>query len=233
MLYLQEFFNIPGPKDLGMSDSNHGMNWKISSKEDGFGWDDYYAKIKANYPVYFFFCSSVPTFFSRKASRVERAWWKVLHNFHPKHRYHMLDLREDKSKKDAYRQGWIDADSKIELALFKIFTDFVEKELDQPHVYIPTRKEVADAEGVEADSVASLRASYDEIFEIYAYVKSGYKDDEDLADKSLDAWYTARKNCSEDTDRLFEEHLAISKKNDARLTDYLCRMIKIRNHLWT
>lgn len=55
-------------------------------------------------------------------SRLENIKYWFLYRFHPKYRYHILNLKEYTG------YGWCDVDSRMVCACFKLFEQFVEKE---------------------------------------------------------------------------------------------------------
>lgn len=76
MLYFKKLIKLPGPKDLGMSNNNYSMGSEFFPQEGVLTWESYYARVKKEYPVSFFFASTIPNFFRStwlRASQIGRA----------------------------------------------------------------------------------------------------------------------------------------------------------------
>lgn len=56
---------------------------------------------------------------------ISEAWWWLKYHLVPKHRYHILSLKQP----NGYQYGWLDADQQILYACFNILISFVEKEM--------------------------------------------------------------------------------------------------------
>lgn len=241
MIYLNKLFKIPGPKDLGMADSNHAMAsemFRHNSTE--YTWEQYYDRVKKEYPISFFFASSVPTFCHdlwRSITRYPKkfAYWFQCH-FIPKHRYHMLDLRQP----GRYRYGWVDAPSQMEYALFNILTKFVEEEM--PYGYcVPSEEEAAkDDAGDEPEKYSGFRRQlnqHKEYMAIYNYWKADRIVLEKAHTEALRAWSDAhRAACGERTEEVQLLWKKLNETDEAekkKLEEMLHRLIDIRGCLWT
>jgi hypothetical protein len=62
---------------------------------------------------------------SRWLARLSKAKWWVLHRFHPRHRYHILNT--------GLGYGWRDRDVVLEHVVIQLMIDFVEKEKPFDH----------------------------------------------------------------------------------------------------
>jgi hypothetical protein len=241
MIYLNKLFKIPGPKDLGMSDNNHAMPSEMfRNNSTELTWEDYYNRVKREYPVSFFCASTVPTFFrdlwystTRYPKKI--GYWFQCH-FIPKHRYHMLDLRQ----KSGYQYGWIDADTRMEYALFNILVSFVENEM--PHGYfVPSEEEAAkDDAGDEPDKYSGFRKqlnNHKEYMAIYNYWTVDRIALEKAHAEALNAWsnahHAARGDRTEEVQLLWKKLKETDEAKKKKLEEMLHRLIDIRGCLWT
>lgn len=62
----------------------------------------------------------------RRAYSINRAWWWLQHRLNPRHRYHVLRIRD--SAPHGYRYGWTDASERVLYAAFTLLQEFVEGE---------------------------------------------------------------------------------------------------------
>ena len=266
MIYLNKLFKIPGPKDLGMSDNNHAMSMEMfRNNSTEATWEQYYERVKKEYPISFFCASTVPTFFhdlwrdiTRKPKKF--AYWLKCHVI-PKHRYHMIDIRQkggsygnalsrllDMDQRRivtqalplSYRYGWIDAPQQMEYALFNILAKFVEEEM--PYGYcVPSEEEAAkDDAGDEPDKYSGFRRQLDnhkEYMAIYNY----WKVDRIVLAKAhtdaLTAWSNARQAArgdqTEEVQLLWKKLNETDEAEKQKLEEMLHRLIDVRGCLWT
>ena len=88
-----KLFRFPTPKSLGMSSC-----YIHNKRNDEKDFDDYLLYLKDNYSVRYFFAFFLQEWFNLNIVRkVKDIYWWFQHNFNPRHRYHMLDLRQPKS----------------------------------------------------------------------------------------------------------------------------------------
>jgi hypothetical protein len=219
MFYLNKLFKIPGPKDLGMSDNNHAMPSELfRNNSTELTWEDYYERVKKEYPVSFFCASTVPTFFldlwrdiTRKPKKF--IYWLQCH-FIPKHRYHMLDLRQSGDVL-SYRYGWVDAPQQMEYALFNILAKFVEEEM--PCFF--------------------FGGDHKEYMAIYQYWKWDRIVLEKAHAEALMKWSNARKDArgdsTEEVQLLWKKLEETDEAAKQKLEEMLHRLIDVRGCLWT
>ena len=232
--FIKKIFALPGPKDLGMSNDNHSMIWKSNPNATGHSWDDYYAVIKKDYPIRFFFQETLVNYFNRNIKNpIERGYWFILNTFHPKHRHHILDLREPKNLTDGYRRGWIDSDTKLALAMFKIVVDFVEKEMPGSHVEYSLEAALLDDAG-DQDSFG-CRRQYDfaqEIKASYNYWTVERHELQKQSDLLLSMWHSAHR-AGRKCDDLFNASNIQEEYNANKLKEMMHRIIEIKDGMWT
>lgn len=236
MIYFNNFFKIPGPKDLGMSASNYAMPARGFERVGEYTWEDYYHTVKSVYPIKFFLASTLPLFFLR-------LWWSISRPFstfhywlvsHTIRRYHILDLRQpssDISDADYYRYGWIDTDRRMEFALFNLLTQFMEVEWDNK--YFPTEEVI---QSTPEDQREVLRQQRDDMVEIKAIYDWWIKDrklEKAREAQLLNEWHDAHINRLPQATQLHKELDALEAFNYHKLEEMMIRLIKVRGRLWT
>jgi hypothetical protein len=246
MIYLNKYFKIPGPKDLGMSTHNRSM--AINGMRNYVGeatWEDYYSRVKKDYPVRYFLASTIPSFirscwldFTRKPKDI---YYYLKCHLIKKHRYHLIDIRQPKTENDPmpYRYGWMDTDHKIEYAMMNLLVEFVEKEV--PHGYlVPTEEEAEKDDGIDYKYAGFKKQldNYKEYMAIYNYWKTERFELDKKHDDLLHAWSKSRtskdgERDNPETKRLWKDLQAATDLKDQILNEMLIRLIKIRHVLWT
>lgn len=242
MFYFKKYIQLPGPKDLGMSDSNNAMASELfRNNSTEATWEQYEERIKKEYPVKFFLASTVPSFFRDLWNDVTRKpkdfyyWFKC--TFIPAHQYHLIDIREPKTNPLAYRYGWIDSDTKMVMAMFKILCDFVEKEMVGR--YVPSEEDAAKDDGVDYQYHGLKRqlADHKEYMAIYNYWKVDRLVLDDNASKAIGLWSVAHRKSKGDKSqkltRLWNKSRRADKIKNKKLEEMLHRLINIRTCLWT
>lgn len=246
MIYWNKYFKIPGPADLGMSDHNHGM--AMAGLRNYVGeptWEDYYARVKKEYPVRYFFASQLPEFVRKLWRKISRrpkdAWYWLQCHFHPNHRYHLVNLNQSENGEEyPYRYGWIDTDWRITYAMMNLLVEFVEKEMVHGY-FVPSEEEVALDDGTDNRYMGFKRQldNHKEYMEIYNYWKKGRHEDEAALEVVRKAWHDARfsaEDGSHDTPEiraLFQAMRDAEEANDKKLDSMLHRLVDIRHCLWT
>lgn len=235
MIYFNKIFKFPSPKDVGMSEYHNGMPIDLFNDDDRPTWSDYYTKMKHDYPVKFFFASTLPTFIRDTWFHLigwqlrDFKWW--FKSFIIR-RDHLLDLRQpmiDKSSGGYYRHGYLEPDQKMLYAMFNILNEFVGESLNDV-MYCPTEKDVRE------DEHGGMKEQLDRYFEIIAIHRwwnidrlAEYKAYSD----ALRTWSEAKKAKSPDAERLFKELNAMEQANEATLDDMIARLMKVRRSMWS
>lgn len=246
MIYFKKLIKLPGPKDIGMSDSNYAMSsefFRNNSTEKT--WEDFYARIKKDYPIRYFFASTAPSFFRHFWMKLTAKpfnfiyWLKCM--ILPSHKFHLIDIREKNTETNIipYRFGWIDSDVKMTFAMFKILCDFVEKEM--PVGYFIPNEEDASKDNGDCNSkypgYKSQREQYLKIMEIYNYWNTDRFILNNEYNAALSAWDNSREKSKGDknseTEELYQKMEILSAKKDKKLEEMLHRLIDIRHSLWT
>jgi hypothetical protein len=240
MLYFRKFFKFPSPKDLGMSDNNDAMGTELFPQDDVPTWEEYYRRVKKDYPVKYFFASTLPYIFVRKYERIidpiqKFVYWVKCHTL-KSHRFHLLDLRQDCSKDelvnyDCYRYGWCDVDHKMLYALFNLLKEYLEEEPTDLTTHY-------SLEEINADP--GYKSQYDNLQEaraIYHWWTVDRKKELTVYDEKLKEWSELHHN---DTTRrngksaeVFKELHQVETDNDAKEEEMIARLLKIRKSLWT
>jgi len=122
-----KIFRVPGPKELGLSDSNALPMRDFQSIEDmSPNWEEWQAIVKKKYPIKYFLSEELTIWCRVKYRRlVMDPWYWLVSHLVPSRRYHMLDLRQPQDDPLAYRWGWLEVDCQMEYALFNILNDYV------------------------------------------------------------------------------------------------------------
>jgi hypothetical protein len=219
---------LPSPIKLGMSKSNALGSRDFGSHRGQVTWEDWEEKVKAMYPVrYFLVEEMVPWIKAKVRQCIKDPWYWLKCHIVPKHRYHMLDLRQPKVKGEyAYRYGWMDSDTQIVYALFNILNNFVKHEM--PSWYCPSEEEIVDE-----PSLQDQRNKYLEVKSIHYWWnverKRRDKNESELASK----WHAAHKIGDSSEHQLWKELDDIKKANKDKEDEMIARLLKVRGALWT
>jgi hypothetical protein len=238
MIYFGNPFKLPGPKDLGMSDSNNAMPMRDFSDTDEPTWEDFYARLKQDYPVRFFLSSTLP-------DTLLYAWrrtlgWKLRDGWYwLKSRVwrkdHIIDLRQpgkDQLEADYYRWGWLETDTKMLFALFTLLDEFMKNGLP---LYLPTpeQAEKDDGKDYEHAGMKKQREVCFELLTIHEWWKRGRKVNCQIESDLCSKWSDAKRARSPETASLWQELLAKTAKNEQDEEEMIARLLKIRKCLWT
>lgn len=231
MLYFKKFIKLPGPVELGMSDHDNAMASEFfRNNAEEYTWEQYYAKVQELHPVKFFLASTVPTFFRhlwvRVSFPVKDAIYYLKCHVTTRHRYHLLDLRQE----DGYQYGWLDGDRQILYACFRVLENYIEEEL--PNSYV--QQEFTEEELANDPHSRMWYEHYQEVKALYHY----WKVERPAWLKKLDTIshqaHLARQRMDfKNSDKLYEQHHKEKEKFEAAETDALCRLIKTRKGMWT
>jgi hypothetical protein len=126
---------------------------------------------------------------------------------HTIHRYHIVDMR---SPRNGYKWGWIDRSEGVMYAAFAVLVDFVENEY--PGM-------------VDWDWSEESRTSRDEFMALYRWWTKERKEEHDAHDAECSRVFATK----EDRKRIYDAGEALEAKD----TEMLIRLIKVRNVLWT
>lgn len=246
---LKKLFQLPGPKDLGMSDSNHAMPSEFfSNHDDKPTWEDYERRIKQDYPVRHFILytarEKLGLLYRRAINPISDTLYWAKCNFIPRHKYHLIDLRGSKFTDDTapYTHGWLETDTKMELAMFKLLSNFVEKDMSSKYYYRPTQEDIDNVENDYERQVAiNNKANNDRIMELYNY----WHTDRFLLDKkAYDAthvWSEYKRLHPKKLDevqsnylnKLWNESQAAHKIRDEKLDEMMHKLVDLRGVLWS
>lgn len=243
MLYFRRWFKFPSPKELGMSEHDCAMPSNLFPNEnnDRPTWEMFYARLKHDYPVKFFFASTLPDFIHM--TYLKLIGWRLrdfkcwVESFFLR-RDHLLDLRQpdkDTNSVDYYRHGWLETDHKILFSVFNCLTDFVEHQMD--NFYRPSDEEVEKDDGTPGNyqyaGLRKQRGVHDEIMAIYHWWLNTRKQDAATRDELLHKWSKCRRSKNPETKRLWDEFHAKEEANEREEDEMIARLMKIRRHLWT
>jgi hypothetical protein len=235
MIYFQKFFKIPGPKDIGMGDSNYAMGTKFFPQEGVPTWEDYYTRIQKEYPIRFFFASTLIMFFIDFYRRFERPLSDLMYWFksHTYRRYHMLDLRQPCEKGgvanvDCYSYGWRDVPEKMLYAMFNLLGEYLNKECPNDLTQHYSREEINADEGLKLQQDA-----LDEARVINDWWVNGRKAAWAKRDKVQHLWYNAKKSGDVDETVYWELMRKLDDEFEEKTDEMALRLLKIRRVLWS
>ena len=238
MLSFRKIFKLPGPKELGWSDSDALEMREFSDEPKGKTWEDWDEYVKAQYPIKYFFAKTLAKFIRYKLwfpikMPISNAWhWFVSHAV-PSRRYHMLDLRQicDKneiSNYDCYRYGWSDVPEKMLYAIFNLLGEYLNKE----SVVDLTKWYSQD----EINKDPHMKRQQDQIEEarmIYRWWLIGRKQARKEIDDMRTSWHNARKNKDPKKQEYWEQTQKLEEQFENTTDDMIARVMKIRRTLWT
>lgn len=219
---------LPSPKKLGMAKSNALGSRDFGTQPGQPTWEDWQEKVKAMYPVrYFLIEELVPMLKVKWRKYVWEPWYWLKCHLHPRHRYHMLDLRQPKVKGEhSYRYGWMDSDTQILYALFNILNNFVKHEM--PSWYCPSEEEVA-----EDPALLNQRNRYLEVKSIHYWWNVERKRQDKRHSELLSKWHDARQSNDPAVHQYWTELKDDEKANKDKEDEMLARLLKVRGSLWT
>lgn len=238
MLFLRNLLKLPSPIDLGWSDHNALESEEWSDNPKGKTWEDWHRTVKVMHPIKYFIAETFADWIKYKV------WYKVWLPYDkfqywlrshivPSRRYHMLDLRQPlkrggKANHDAYRYGWVDVDQKILYAIFNLLGEYLNKEnpTDLSNFY--------SLEQINNDPM--LKNQHDSFLEakaIYHWWTIERAEQEEIKEKLLNDWHSAKKAKASNTEVLWDMMRQIDENEENKTEEMLLRLLKIRRTLWT
>ncbi len=244
MLFFRKLFKLPGAKELGKSDCDALQSRQFTPDCEGYTWEDWHADVKEKYPIRYFFAETASDFVKYKLVYPvykpikELKYWFVSHSI-PSRRYHMLDLRQPKSKDgydvDEYKYGWRDTPERMLFAMFNLLDEFVKYEL--PNLYCPTEEEIKNAENDllkwSQKSLISQREIYFEILAIHKWWTYDRKIEYKAYENMRHQWSISRKEKANNTEYLWKKMRAMEEEFERKTDEMIARLMKIRRNLWS
>ena len=228
---LKKLFQFPGPQ-------HKALTMDFFAQGDELTWEKYHAEMKIKYPARFWVTQSLPLWFRVHVSMpIEEFRYWVVSNVIPSRRFHMLDLREPKSKDKAwgaYRYGWIDSDSQIFYAVKNILFNFVEKEQKTEERIGWLKKELAEAsEDDKAFFHGSLEKT-EEVYSLYLWFKNEQPAQEIEETRLCSVWHDGNKvKPKAETEADWKTLNEYKEMRERELTEHLMKVIELRGYLWT
>lgn len=225
----KKYLYLPLPKDLG-----HGSNALQMRDIDPFidpseyCWEDWETEVRLRYPVRWFFNKTIPNLFSpirRFWRTIKDSWYWVKCHTLESFRFHLIDIREDKSIPFAYRFGWTDADHKIMLANFAILKDFVEKE--EPK----SLRDFHSEEEIDQMGARSQQDAHDEVMTLYRWWMTERHVEKQIADDMFEKSKEAK--TAVERSQHARDWSSARDRNKEREDEMLIRLIKVRHTMWT
>lgn len=161
---------------------------------------------KKRHPVKYFILKTIPENFFKIKNKINNFIWELKYTCIPKYKYHLLRL--DKAG-TSYKKGWIDSDIQIVLANFLILKNYVENELYCLHK-VNSLSEIIEILKLEDNEFAKREINNLLIIkEIYDYWENRSK-----------TFFNIEESIDE-------------SKHFVKDTEMLCKLITIRQNLWT
>ena len=228
-LELRKLLRIPGPVELGMSKYEALGCREMTPFQDTPMWEDYYTRIKEEYPVRYFLSEVVGRWFSSKLYSLNEWQWALRHRYI--YRSHLIDTRGvDPLSPKPFDYGYMDPCYSFWIAGWHALRRHVEKDE-------PTDPADPDSGFTEEDRASdwfkSQKANYDEIQALYHYwmvtrpeeseeslrlyeiqKEDGRRQDKEAWDISHDKWLNYHRECEEREEEMF------------------LRLVKVRQYLW-
>lgn len=218
-----KFFKLPGPKELGRSKDN-ALPSRFFHNQGDYTWEDYDKEIAQKFPIRSFILVSIPRLFRKIIGyRLKAFYWYLLHNYHPKHQYHLLDLRQTKNE-DTYYYGWAPPNTRMLYAIFNILREYVEntccknykicniiKDDDIKNQYLDYLEACTILHWWDVDRIKDLKTRDDLYLNLHTLRQEGKKDEVEHAYKQV---HDLEQKIETDTEAM------------------TIRVMKIRNKLW-
>ena len=224
MFNILKLFKLPSPVELGKATHNAlpFRDLPFNTPKDKYTWEDWLEEVKRDYPVRYFFNRVLPHFIRSLSDPFVYVYNFLKYNLVPKHRYHILDLRQPKTQCDNYRWGYTDIVERILFANFNLLNQFVELELDEP---IETK--IANLQKlIEETKDDDEREVLTKELELYKEVSCLY-----------DWWNYLRKAEYEEKEILSnidkKKWIEADQKFDEKEQKMFMRLSEIRRFLWT
>lgn len=226
MLFFRKLLRLPDPKDLGMSNSNCLPSREFTPDCDGPTWEDWDIKVKAKFPIKYFFAETLIDFVRFKLwlpiyrPLDEAHYWLVSHTIR---RYHILDLRQPKNEYgvDEYRYGWRDVPEAMLYAIFNLLDQFVKHEL--PNFYCPPEEDIENK---------IQRDTYFEILAIHKWWFEDRKREYQEFSNCRTEWHKLHKVGDPHTDEIWNEMNKMHENFENKTDEMIARLMKVRRSLW-
>lgn len=170
---------------------------------------------KENQPVSFFFLQTLPDFFTKLKDDISSLYWKAIYNFHPEHRYHMINTR--------LQPGYYDIDKLMLHGNMALLMRYVEDERGGEVEFKQFIIELNDPQNEEDQTFLQEQKRYEnEAYTIYKWWKYEYP----KLVLEIDQLYLDPKKDHQDS---FKKENELREKEN----EMLKRLIDIRAGLWT
>jgi hypothetical protein len=223
MKKLLNLFKLPTPVELGRAahDALPLRDLLFEDSEGKYTWEDWREEVKRDYPIRYFLNRTLPYFFNSCIYPFTFVYNFLKYNLCPKHRYHILDLRQPKAQCDTYRWGYSDPRERMLYACFNLLKELVERELSPIETTISNcEKRVGECKDEDEKNILFDQLLYfKEINSLYEWWKDvrkvEYEEKEIMYDLDKNKWMEASQRFEEKEQEMF------------------MRLAKIREYLWT
>ena len=217
---------MPTPVELGKAKYNAlpirsfiGSKYTLDDLGSKYTWDDWREEVKQKYPIKYFFNETFPYFLYTCYSPFKFIFDYLKYNFIPKHRYHILDLRQSETQCDTYRWGYSDPRERMLYACFNLLKYFVENELHPIETRIKEYEQLLQNTEDEKNILKTQLDFYKEILSLYEW------------------WNYVRKVEYEEKQVLYhinkEKWLEACTNFDKKEQEMFLKLCSLRESLWT
>ena len=146
--------------------------------------------------------------------------WQIRYRLDPRHRYHVINLRDQWGRRNGMDYGWEEVDTRMMHACFRLLVDYVEKQkpfdilsFDEDDSTRSLKKDILDLYGwwtvTRAKEHAKLAEAWDKV-PPYDFGQGSWKPRPEA-----------------------KEALALQKELDDKDDEMLMKLVTIRRSLWT
>ena len=235
--YIKNYWRLPGPVELGMSDHNALGSREFTPFQDGPMWEDWDEIVKNKHPIKFWFIETAP----------RKYWWPIKHKF--SHKWHWTQCHVMPKKYNFYKinlagvdkmhpekYGYVDPCETLKLAAWYCLIRYVEDCKPTDVATWATEEDMKDA-GIKAQ-----KADYDEAMFLYNWWTKVRQEEYNAIDVAylqrnlfnalkVPAEYLS--TSKEDYEEVTEEWLKLTREQENKEEEMFLRVCKLRQSLWT
>lgn len=236
MTSIKRLFSFPGPKELGRAKYDALPSREFSPFTAEYTWQDYEEELKDKFPVkYFLIRTLYEGFLYGVWGQVRRVISSVYQwfRYHIWARYHIINISgvEPKRSDHYYKYGYLDFSEIIFFASFKCLIDYVRAKKARGgftfNAYSPS--EIRSDEHLREQAMVEL-----EIVAIYDWYTIEQLAEQDASEQLYEKMNAAAKNKDKESyESLQQEWVEAYRALETKRQEMLCRLIAIRESLWT
>lgn len=227
--WFKRLFRIPGPKELGWSQSGAlpSRYWSFSDESEEKTWDDWEEWAQREYPIRYFLRYTLGDALKSWAYRVGHAWYRAKCAILPSHHYHLVDLRGVDPLSD-YTYGYRDPCSVMYLAAWAALRQYVEQEEPQDPASWASPEQLAE------EPLRTQKEKYDEAMALHRWWTVERRAEQEKEHELHDLVEAARKLKNRDGfEAAAKVWLDYAHALELKEQDQFLRLAKLRPYLWT